>query len=150
MLEKRLIDVLNAGLGLLKEGEKGFQAALEAVAKTFEELKTVGAADQSEAAQKIREVLDNTIRGVRDVSGKAEENFHRVLEEARKNYSQILEHARTVVGEERISDLNSRLEDLAKFVQEKAVNVKDVAGDKAARTGDAKGSAQSGTAEPHQ
>lgn len=123
MLEKSLQDVLNAGLGLLKEGEKGFQSALESVARAFEDLKSKGAEDHSAAAQKIREVLDNTIRGVKDVSSTAEENFNRVLEEARKNYGQILEQARTVVGEERISDLNSRFEDLAKFIQEKTGDV---------------------------
>ncbi|MCR9142768.1 MAG: hypothetical protein NXI24_10995 [bacterium] len=124
MLEKSLQDVLNVGLGLLKEGEKGFQAALESVAKAFEDLKSKGADDTSESAQKIREVLDNTIRGVKDVSSTAEENFNRVLEEARKNYGQILEQARTVVGEERISDLNTRFEELAKFVQEKTDDIK--------------------------
>lgn len=119
MLEKSLQDVLNVGLGLLKEGEKGFQQALEGVAKAFEDLKSKGAEDTSESAQKIREVLDNTIRGVKDVSTTAEANFNRVLEEARKNYGQILEQARTVVGEERIHDLNARFEELAQFVQEK-------------------------------
>ncbi|MEQ9366593.1 MAG: hypothetical protein RIF32_20300 [Leptospirales bacterium] len=124
MLEKSLQDVLNVGLGLLNEGEKGFQAALESVAQAFEDLKSKGADDTSESAQKIREVLDNTIRGVKDVSSTAEENFNRVLEEARKNYGQILEQARTVVGEERISDLNTRFEELAKFVQEKTGDIK--------------------------
>lgn len=129
MLEKSLQDVLNAGLGLLKEGEKGFQNALETVSQAFEDLKSRGADDTSEAAQKIREVLDNTIRGVRDVSTQAEANFNQILEEARKNYGQILEQARTVVGEERISDLNGRFEELAKFVQEKAGDL----GEQAAR-----------------
>ena len=127
MIEKSLQDVLNAALGLLKESEKGFQAALESVGKAFEDLKTRGAEDNSEAAQKMREALDNTLRGVRDVSSAASENLNKVMEEARKNYAQILEQARTVVGEERIRDLNTRFDELAQFVQAKSDDVSQAA-----------------------
>ncbi len=123
MLEKNLQDILNAGIGLFKEGEKNFQAALEAVGKTFEELKQRGAADGSESAQKVREALENTIRGVKDVSTQAEQNFNKILAEAEKNYAQLLEQVQGVIGDERIKDVNARFEELAKFVKEKADDV---------------------------
>ncbi len=127
MLEKNLQDILNAGIGLFKAGEQNFQTAIQAVTKAFEELKTKGAADNSEAAQKIREVLDNTIKGLNDVAGQAQENFNRVLAEAQKNYTQVLEQLKTVVGEERIKDLNTRFDELAVFIKDKAGQVNTAA-----------------------
>ena len=145
MLEKNLQDILNAGLGLFKMGEENFQSALKAVEKTFEDLKGRGASDNSEAAQKIREVLDNTIKGVKDVQTQAEQNFNRVLAEAEKNYSQVLEQVRGVVGEERINDLNTRLDELATFIKEKAQTVAEQANSFAAQVqGAAADAARSG------
>lgn len=120
MLEKNLQDILNAGIGLLKAGEENFSTALKNVEKVFNELKTKGATDNSEAAVKIREVLENTIRGVKEVSGKAESNFNLVLSEAQKNYAQVLEQIKKVVGDERIKDLNSKIEELASYIKQKS------------------------------
>lgn len=123
MLEKNIQDILNAGIGLFKVGEQNFQTAIQAVTKTFEELKTKGASDNSEAAQKIREVLDNTIKGLNDVSSKAQENFNTLMAEAQKNYAQLTEQLKTVVGEERIRDVNVRFDELAAFIKDKAGQV---------------------------
>jgi len=120
MLEKNLQDILNAGIGLLKAGEENFQTALKNVEKVFNELKTKGASDSSESALKIREVLENTIRGVKDVQSKAESNFSMILAEAQKNYAQVLEQVKKVVGDERIRDLNSKMDELASYVKQRA------------------------------
>lgn len=127
MLEKNIQDILNAGIGLFKVGEQNFQTAIQAITKAFEDLKSKGAADNSEAAQKVREVLDNTIKGLNDVASQAQANFERVLSEAQKNYTQVLDQLKTVVGEDRIKDVNSRFEELASFIKEKAGQVNTAA-----------------------
>ena len=71
----------------------------------------------SESAVKLREVLENTIRGVKDVTTQAEENFNKVLAEAQKNYAQVFEQVKTVVGEERLNDLNSKIEELSGYIK---------------------------------
>ncbi len=116
-MEKQIQDILNAGIGLFKAGEANFKQAFETVEKTFEDLKTRGAADNSEAAVKIREVLDNTIKSIKGVSDQAGSNFNLIVEEAQKNYAQVLEQIKTFVGEERIRDLNSKIEELTEYIK---------------------------------
>jgi hypothetical protein len=147
MLEKNIQDILNAGIGLFKVGEQNFQTAIQAVTKTFEELKTKGASDNSEAAQKIREVLDNTIKGLNDVSSKAQENFNTLMAEAQKNYAQLTEQLKTVVGEERIRDVNVRFDELAAFIKDKAGQVSASANTFASQVGSSvQGAVSSATA----
>ena len=123
MLEKTIQDILNAGIGLFKAGEENFKTAFETVEKTFEDLKSKGSADSSEAAVKIREVLDNTIRSIREVSTQAESNFSLVIQEAQKNYTQVLEQIQTVLGEDRVKDLNVKIEELTEYLKQTAGSV---------------------------
>lgn len=120
MIEKNLQDILNAGIGLFKAGEGNFKTAFANLEKTFEDLKQKGAADQSQSAVKLREALENSIRGVKDVQSKAETNFTAIMGEAQKSYAQVLEQVKNVVGEERIKDLNSRIDELAGYLKNKA------------------------------
>jgi len=117
MIEKSLQDILNAGLGIFKAGEENLQNALRYLESAFADLKSKGAADMSESAVKLREVLENTIRGVKDVTTQAEDNFNKVLAEAQKNYAQVFEQVKTVVGEERLNDLNSKIEELSGYIK---------------------------------
>lgn len=117
MLEKNIQDILNAGIGLFKSGEENFKTALGNVEKTFEELKARGEGDNSEAAVKIREVLENTIRSIKEVTDKTESNFSQVLDIAQRNYQQVLEQITKLVGEERVRDLNARMEELAEYIK---------------------------------
>lgn len=117
MLEKSIHDILNAGLGLFKAGEENFKSAFVDLEKTFEELKKRGNEDNSEVAVKIREVLDNTIKGIKEVSDRTESSFSQVMSEVQKNYEQILEQIKRLVGEERIRDLNSKLEELTEYIK---------------------------------
>ncbi|MCB1174873.1 MAG: YtxH domain-containing protein [Leptospiraceae bacterium] len=127
MIEKSIQDILNASIGLFKAGEENLQSALSAVQTAFEDLKTKGASDSSEVAGKLREVLDNSIKNVQDVSTQVEDNMNKILEEARKSYDQIIEQAKQLIGDERIQDLNDRFEDLAAFVKEKSEEMNSIA-----------------------
>ena len=117
MVDTQIHDILNAGIGLFKAGEENFKSALENVEKTFEDLKSKGALDNSEAAVKIREVMENTINSITEVYDKAGSNFGMIIEEAQKNYAQVLEQIQNFVGEERIRDVNSKIEELAEYIK---------------------------------
>lgn len=110
-------DFLNAGLGLWKAGEESFRESREKVERAFSELKSKGAEDTSAGAEKIREALENTVRGVKDVSHQAEGNLGKALEEAKKNYSQVMDQLHNFVGEERVRDLNVRINELATLIR---------------------------------
>ncbi len=118
-LEKGIQDILNAGIGLFRAGQANFADALKKAEAQFEDMKKKGSMDNSQAALKVREVLENTIRGVKDVSSKAEANFNVVLAEAQKNYTQVLDQIKQLVGEERIKDVNSKIEELAAMLKQK-------------------------------
>ncbi len=120
MNNQQLQDLVNAGIGLYKAGEENLQGFLSTLQKSFEDLKSKGAQDSSETAAKLRDSLDQTIKGVKDVSEKAEGNLKVVLEEAKKNYSQVFDQIKTFVGEERIADLNTRINELSTLIQERA------------------------------
>jgi len=119
MIEKNLQDILNAGIGLFKAGEENFKTAVANLEKSFTELKSKGASDNSDAAIKIREILENTLRSAKEVQSKAETNLNTFLSEAQKNYAQVLEQVKKVVGEERIRDLNTKIEELNTLVKQK-------------------------------
>lgn len=123
MNNQQLQDLVNAGIGLYKAGEENLQGFLSTLQKSFEELKSKGAQDSSETAVKLRDSLDQTIKGVKDVSEKAEGNLKAVLDEAQKNYSQVFEQIKSFVGEERIKDLNTRMDELSKLIQERTGNI---------------------------
>ena len=127
MLEKNIQDILNAGIGLFKAGEANFKTALANVEKTFEELKAKGSTDNSEAAVKIREVLDNTIRSIKDVSERADSTFATVMAEAQKNYTQVLAQLQGVLGEERMRDLNAKMEELTGYIKKTAADLQNQA-----------------------
>jgi predicted RNA-binding Zn ribbon-like protein len=119
MIEKNLQDVLNAGIGLFKSSEENFKVAVSNLEKTFNDMRNKGAADNSDAAIKIREILENTLRSAKDVQAKAEQNLNVFMAEAQKNYSQVLEQVKKVVGEERIRDLNTKIDELTTLVKQK-------------------------------
>ena len=123
MDNKQLQDLVNAGIGLYKAGEENLQGFLSTLQKSFEDLKSKGAQDSSETAVKLRNSLDQTLKGVKDVSEKAEGNLKAIIEEAQKNYSQVFEQIKSFVGEERIADLNTKMDELSKLIQEKAGNI---------------------------
>ena len=123
MDNKQLQDLVNAGIGLYKAGGENLQGFLSTLQKSFEDLKSKGAQDSSETAVKLRNSLDQTLKGVKDVSEKAEGNLKAIIEEAQKNYSQVFEQIKSFVGEERIADLNTKMDELSKLIQEKAGNI---------------------------
>lgn len=119
MIEKNLQDILNAGIGLFKSGEENFKTAVVNLEKAFNDMKSKGAADNSDAAIKIREILENTLRSAKDVQAKAEQNLNVFMTEAQKNYGQVLEQVKKVVGEERIRDLNTKIDELTSLVKQR-------------------------------
>ncbi len=72
-LENKALDLVNAGIGIVKKGqEEGAKVAAQvqktlgewgqAAEKTFEDLKVRGALDKSNEAQKARELAVNAAR----------------------------------------------------------------------------------------
>ena len=53
-MEKQIMDILNIGIGLLQAGKEGSERAKTELEKSYTELSTRGAQDNSEGAVQIR------------------------------------------------------------------------------------------------
>lgn len=121
-------DILNAGIGLYKEGEKGFHQVLQHLLASYDKLRRQGAADQSETAERLRQSLDQTITGIRQISSTAEARLQALLKEAGNNYEQLLSGLEGQIeaikkqGEKGMDDMKGRMETLAESLKEQGTD----------------------------
>lgn len=119
-------DILNAGIGLYKEGEKGLRQALQHLQSSYDNLKGQGEADQSETAERLRLTLDQTIASLRQVSSKAEARLQGLVQEAGRNYEQLLSGLEGQIdtikkqGEKEMGGVRDRMQTLAQSLKEQA------------------------------
>lgn len=119
-------DILNAGIGLYKEGEKGLRQALEHLQSAYDNLKRQGEADQSETAERLRQALDQIIASLHQVSSKAEARLQGLVEEAGRNYEQLLSGLERQIdtimkqGEKDLGGMRDRIQTLAQSLKEQA------------------------------
>ncbi len=118
-VEQSIKNILDVGIGLLKVGEEGLKLGLKQLVSSFEELKLKGEADTSEGAQKVREVLHNTLSTVQQVSDTAEKEFQRLSEQAQKGYEQALLALKSVLGEEQYQKLSAQIGHYSHLAQNK-------------------------------
>ncbi|MBW7858744.1 MAG: hypothetical protein H3C43_10750, partial [Leptonema sp. (in: Bacteria)] len=116
-------DILNAGLGLYNEGEKRLKDALQSLQNGYSELKSKGEQDQSKEAEKLRQSLDQTIRGIRQISTGAEERLQSLVKEAAKNYDVLLSgiesqlNSMTQQGKKGIGTVREKMQDFSKTLK---------------------------------
>jgi len=122
MLNQDLQDMLNAGLGLYRFGEKNAMELIQKLEASFRELVEAGSADQSREAQAIREVLSSSLKEVRETSSRAEKNFNAILEEAGKNYAQFLEQLSTFTREMNIQNYSAKIDELSKSIRNRSTS----------------------------
>ena len=128
-IENTLKDVLNVGIGLLRVGEENLQAGLKSVVTQFDTLKDKGSADSSASAQKLREVLDNSVQNIKSLSAQAEENFSRISREVQKGYEKTFEGIRSTIGEEQYAKLSNSINEVRSAIQERTEAVQKNAND---------------------
>lgn len=119
-------DILNAGIGLYKEGEKGLRQVLQSLQASYDELKRKGEEDQSETAIRLRQALDQTIANLRQISLEAETRLQALVQEAGRNYEQLLSGIEVQVaairkqGEKEMVGVRDRIQTFAQSLKEQA------------------------------
>lgn len=118
-MEKVLHDILNAGIALFRAGEDTVSNAVKEVQRTFDELKSKGAADTSDAAVKLRKTLDDIVNQSSDLGGKAGAAYNENLGKLQGLYSNAIEQIKTMVPEEKLNELKDKMEELTRVIKEK-------------------------------
>jgi len=114
VLDNNIKDLVNAGIGLFKTGEENLQGLFTQAEKIFREMRDRGAEDGTDAAQQLRDILDNALSNLQNIADW--NNFSFLAEELQKKAAPILRQLTSFLGEERIADLNSRFDELKSYI----------------------------------
>jgi prefoldin subunit 5 len=123
-MDKVLHDILNAGIALFRAGEGTVNNAIKEVQRTYDELKSKGAADTSEPAVKLRKLLDDTVAQVNDLSGKAGGAYNDALSKLEEQYGQISEQIQKLIPQEQMDQIKDKIEELTRVIKEKTGGAK--------------------------
>ena len=123
VVEENVKNILNFGIGLLRAGEESLQVALKTIVSGFEELKQKGDQDNSQGAEKLRELLQNSLRNIEKLSRLAQGNIDRVSADAQQAYDKILKQAKSFLGEEQYAKLDAKIQELYGQTQKQAKEI---------------------------
>ncbi len=118
-MQKILEDVLNASIALFRTGEGNVNNAVKQLKKTFDDLKTKGASDQSDVAVKLRSTLSEISSKVDMLSDKAGDAYKDGLKQLETQFSTLVEQINKVVPADKVSQVKSRIDELKKAIKEK-------------------------------
>ncbi len=117
-MEKLIQDVVNAGIAVFKNGESGLKNGIADLEKLFNDLKAKGETDKSEQANKIRELLNKTIRDAKDVLGKADSSYKEIIGGLQTNFDLISKQIETAIPPQIKTSLQSGLDELKKLMNQ--------------------------------
>lgn len=134
-VEKILQDVLNAGIALFRAGEGSVASAVADVKKTFEELKTKGAADNSESAVKLRKILDDIVKQAGDLNNKASGTYGDSVKQLQDLYAKASAEIEKIVPKEQLDQVKGKVDELSKAIHAKVEEVTKTVKEKTGGTG---------------
>jgi hypothetical protein len=116
-MEKQIMDILNAGIGLLQSGKDGVEKAKVELEKTYSELTAKGAQDTSEAATKVRESLDKMLVDIKDFTSVAGKNYEETRSKIIENYNKITEEIQSKMPEGKIEAVKAKIQEVAENIK---------------------------------
>ncbi len=123
-MEKLVMDVVNAGIALFRAGEEKLKTSVVDLEKLYVELKSKGELDQSEASQKIRELLNKTVSEANEAINKTNANYGEIVSKLQANYESILAQIDTALPpqvKEKVQQALNELKGLIEKVKNKQV-----------------------------
>lgn len=123
-MEKILHDVLNAGIALFRSGEDSVNKAVSDIQKTFDELKSRGAADNSEPAQKLRKNLDDIVQQTNNLSSQAGSTYNETLVKIDELYQNAMTEIQKIVPEDKVNEFKDKIDELNKTIRERVDGLK--------------------------
>ncbi|EQA46045.1 hypothetical protein LEP1GSC050_2989 [Leptospira broomii serovar Hurstbridge str. 5399] len=116
-MEKQILDVLNAGLGIVKTGQEGLEKAKAEFTKSFQELAAKGAADNSESSVRVREFVDKLLNEAKELTTAAGKGYEDTRVKVLEKYNQLVEEAKKLVPQEQVDAIKAKLSEVTETVK---------------------------------
>lgn len=121
-MEKQIMDILNAGIGLFQSGKEGMEKAKTQLEQTYNELVSKGASDSSEASVKIRQSVDKILTDIKDFSSVAGKNYDETRSKIIENYNRIAEEVKAKMPEGKIESVKAKINEVAESIKKTGAN----------------------------
>jgi len=121
-MEKLVMDIVNAGIALFRSGEEKLKSSVVDLEKLYTELKSKGELDQSEQAQKIRELLNKTVADAQEAFQKTNANYDEIVAKLQTNYQTLvaqIDQSLPPQVKEKVSQAMNELKSLIEKVKNK-------------------------------
>ncbi|TGK11443.1 chemotaxis protein [Leptospira fletcheri] len=116
-MEKQILDILNAGLGIVKTGQEGLEKAKAEFTKSFQDLAAKGAADNSESSVRVREFVDKFLNEAKELTTAAGKSYEDVRVKVLERYNQLVEEAKKLVPQEQVDAIKAKLSEVTETVK---------------------------------
>ncbi|EPG73432.1 hypothetical protein LEP1GSC058_3008 [Leptospira fainei serovar Hurstbridge str. BUT 6] len=116
-MEKQILDVLNAGLGIVKTGQEGLEKAKAEFTKSFQELAAKGAADNSESSVRVREFVDKFLNEAKELTTAAGKGYEDTRAKILEKYNQLVDEAKKLVPQEQVDAIKAKLSEVTETVK---------------------------------
>ncbi|TGL62988.1 phasin-related domain-containing protein [Leptospira sarikeiensis] len=116
-MEKSLMDILNAGIALFQSGEDKLKSSLSDLDKAYQELKNKGAGNQSEQANRLRDLIQKTVMDAQEKLLNANESSRAVISQLKDNFEKISVQIDESLPEEFKAKAKSAIEELKKLTK---------------------------------
>ncbi|MCB1192211.1 MAG: chemotaxis protein [Leptospiraceae bacterium] len=116
-MEKLIVDVLNAGIGLIQSGKEELDKTKANLEVAYKEISEKGAQDTSDAAVKLRELLDKVLSDIKEFSSVAGKNYEETRTKIIENYNKITEEIKNKMPEGQIEAVKAKINEVAESIK---------------------------------
>jgi uncharacterized protein YjbJ (UPF0337 family) len=116
-MEKQILDILNAGIGLFQSGKEGLDKAKGQLQTSYNELVAKGAQDNSEGSIKIRESVDKILTDIKEFSSVAGKNYDETRAKIVENYNKISEEIKSKMPEGKVESVKAKINEVADTIK---------------------------------
>ncbi len=116
-MEKQIMDILNAGIGIFQSGKEGLDKAKVQLEQTYNELVSKGASDNSEESVKVRQSVDKILTDIKEFSSVAGKNYEETRSKIVENYAKISEEIKSRMPEGKIESVKAKINEVAESIK---------------------------------
>ncbi|MCB1158002.1 MAG: chemotaxis protein [Leptospiraceae bacterium] len=116
-MEKQIMDLLNAGIGIFQSGKDGLLNAKAELEKIYGDMKAKGEQDSSENAVKLRDTLDKIIADIKDFTSVAGKNYEETRAKIVENFNKITEEIKTKMPEGKIEAVKEKIQEVSESIK---------------------------------
>jgi uncharacterized protein (DUF885 family) len=116
-MEKPIIDLLNAGIGLFHAGKEGLDSAKVELEKVYSEISSKGAQDNSDVSVQLRESVNKIISEIKEFSSVAGKNYEETRTKIIENYNNIVDQINQAMPEGKIEEVKAKIDEIAASIK---------------------------------